>query len=457
MKNDGIMAYRCSNRPGFPGRLPEFAIRCPSALLALMLLTFSCSRPVEPEPPPNILLIVIDSLRAANLSSYGYHRYTTPTIDSLAAEGTLWTNCISQSSWTLPSFASIFTGTTEISHGAGNRNGTSYMVNPETPFLSDILREMGYTTYAHFNIVFLGSEYGFDRGFDSYRCEPGMPVSADAVTERFADWLDTLGTEAPFFAVLHLYDPHVPYDPPEGYKGLFGPMPEEYGLRWEMADRVVLNPEDRQQYLDLYDGEIAFADDELGRLFRRLRSAGADTNTVIIVTADHGEEFIEHGGIGHGHAFYQEVIHVPLVISGPGIPSGLVDSSWTGLFDIAPTIMVLAGADVSEVMEGLNLLGELPEGRIIPSSGLIHSPEDLLEPWESAVVTEGVKTLRFIDSQGYLDLRTDLSVDPFEQDPDTVDNCGLADAYSLQPRIWEPVEVEYDENLNPFLKDLGYF
>lgn len=426
-------------------------------IVAVSMLV-SCNSPIPPARP-NILVIVIDSLRARNLSCYGYERKTTPGIDSLAATGTLWANCMAQSSWTLPSMTSIFTGLTERSHGAGKRDNNEYMLHPDAPFLANLMRDEGYRTYAYFNVAYLDDVHGFDHGFDSFRCEMGLPVRADAVTGAFMGWLDSTGTDEPFFAVLHLFDPHMPYNPPEPYNTMFGPLAENFQTRWTMTeDGVVLDPENRQHYIDLYDGETAFADNELSLLFAYLRSTGVAENTIILVTADHGEEFNEHGSIFHGHSFFQEVIHVPLIITGPGIPAGVVDSTWVGLFDIAPTILGFSGTTVPDIMEGVDLFGAHQHpGRVIPSSGLIDSPETLLRPWECALMIDGVKTMRFLDGNAYTDFQTYFSSDPLELSLFEVENSKAADDYLLQPRLWTPVQVETDVSLNPVLQDLGYF
>lgn len=427
-------------------------------VVAAVSLLVSCGTPLAPARP-NILVIVIDSLRARNLSCYGYERKTTPGIDSLAATGTRWANCIAQSSWTLPSMTSILTGLTERSHGAGRRDNQEYMLHPDAPFLANLMRDQRYRTYAHFNIVYLDDVHGFDRGFDAFRCEMGPAARADAVTGAFMGWLDSTGTDEPFFAVLHLYDPHMPYNPPEPYNTMFGPLAEPFQTKWTVDDDgVILDPWNRQHYIDLYDGETAFADNELSVLFAHLRSTGVAENTIILILADHGEEFNEHGAVFHGHSFFQEVIHVPLMIAGPGIPAGIVDSTWVGLFDVTPTILGLSGIPVPEHMEGVDLFtANQHPGRAIPASGLFDPPENLLRPWECALMIDGIKTMRFLDETGYTDFTTDISSDPLEVGLSEAENSKAADDYLLKPRLWTPLQVETDSALNPVLRDLGYF
>jgi len=431
---------------------------------ALLLLT-SCGQ----EARPNLLLIVIDTLRAENLSCYGYERETTPSIDSLASSGTLWTRCIAQSSWTLPGFTSILTGTSERTHGAGVDPGIfstddkseSYrwenMLHPDAPYLPTILRDSGYRTYGHFSTVYVDSSHGFSRGFDIYRCNSMVPSDADRIVEQFMGWVDSTESEEPFFALLHLFDAHQPYDPPSPYDTLFGPLAEEHRTFWEMSrdgnQRIIHDPENRQHYIDLYDGEIAFADAQLGTLFSYIRSEGLAENTVIIVVADHGEEFLEHSGFGHGHAFFQEIVHVPLIFSGASIPAGVRDMSWVGHFDMTPTILTMLDIEVPDVMEGRDLFTQSHASRLIPSSGKLY-PDN---PWVCSVVRDGVKTIRMDDGTRFIDLSTDLVTDPGEQDLEEVGNSDEVDNYMLTPRAWEPIKVRIDEALSPALRDLGYF
>jgi len=428
------------------------------AVIACLFLLSSCApEQIEEQKPPNILMIVIDSVRARNLGCYGYERNTSPNIDSLAAEGTLWENCVAQSSWTLPSFSSILTGTSERVHGAGRRFGVEYMLPRAAPYLPMLLRNEGFRTYGHFNVVYLDRDHGFSRGFDSYHCARESTDPANFLVDNLVNWLDEMEEDERFLAVLHFNDPHMPYNPPAPYDSMFGPRPEELLTRWRRdADGNIIT-EDRETFLSLYDGEIAFTDAELGRLFSYLRTSGLGDNTIVVVTADHGQEFLEHGGTFHGHAFYQEITHVPLIINGPGVPRGVVESEWVGLFDLAPTILTLLGLDVPEVMEGSDLFSPLPQSIILPSSGLFDPPHTILEPWVCAVVVDGIKTLRFEGGDAYIDLRTDLTEDPYEQALSLIGNSVTADEYMLRQRLWEPVSVERDTTLSPILRDLGYF
>jgi len=428
----------------------------PAAAALALLLAASCA--MRGGGPPNIVVIVIDSLRAGNLSCYGYHRTTSPSIDSLASRGTMWTACVSQAPWTLPSFASILTGTTPRSHGAGRRRNQEYGIPPAAPYLPDLLREEGYATYGHLNVSFIDEGHGFMRGFQSFRCENAGDADADEVVDRFTDWADSREDDGPFFALLHLFDPHQHYAPPAPYDTLFGPDPEVDRHAWEVdGTGRPLDTENLEHYMALYDGEIAFADAEVGRLLGYLRDRGLDERTLVVVVADHGEEFLEHGGVDHGHTFYQELLHVPLIISGPGVPRGCTDSSWVGSYDLSPTLLRLAGVSVPQVMEGIDLLTDPEEIRIIPSSGVIIAPRNLHRPWNCSVLRGGVKTYRLKEGGEVEDLSTDLARDPMETNLTAGGDSTLVDAYMTSPRLWEPVRADCEGTDRERLRDIGYF
>lgn len=426
------------------------------AISAAAMLLLSCGAG-EAQRPPNVLLVVVDALRADHLSCYGYPRSTTPSIDSLAAAGTRWTRCTSQAPWTLPSFASILTGTTVRSHGAGRRHAIEYGVGAEAAYLPDLLREMGYDTYAHLNVSFIDERHGFARGFGRFSCEKAGNADADQVVDGFMEWNRSREGEAGFFALLHLFDPHQHYRAPGEYETMFGPDSTVDRRSWNVDDEGrVLDPENLEHYRALYDGEIAFADAQLRRLFAYLRSRGLADNTVVVVMADHGEEFLDHGGCDHGHTFYEELLHVPLVISGPGVAAGKVDSSRVGSYDVAPTLLGLAGGEVPGRMEGRDLRADGP-ARTIPSDGVITAPQHLRMPWLCCVRRSGVKTYRLRDGEGFRDLTTDLSEDPGEHSLAPGGDSALVDGYMASPRLWEPLRVGEPDRADPMLRDIGYF
>jgi arylsulfatase len=321
-----------------------------------------------------VLVVLVDALRADHLGCYGYPRPTSPTIDSLAARGVVFERAHSQAPWTKPSVASLLTGTYPIQHGvftgsAGDTPGhiTSDVLADELLTMAEAFKGAGYATAAFVHNAQISSFMGFDQGFDIYAENLG---DAASLTSRFLEWLEA-ETRRPFFAYLHYLDPHWPYTPPDSLRQLF-PVPE--GTRqdfntvnWKIFEReiregiVQLTPRDAEAMAALYDGEIRFVDSQLARLLDRLGTTGEGERTVLVLTADHGEEFLDHGGVGHGQTLYEEVLHVPLLIVGPETPATRVPDP-VETVDILPTLLELTGQEIPEGLPG-RPLRPLWEGR----------------------------------------------------------------------------------------------
>lgn len=314
--------------------------------------------PVLPEPSaakaaPDVLLVVIDTLRADHLGVYGHTIDTSPHLDAFASEGIRYTHTGSPASWTLPSFGAYVTGRYPSGHGAGINTGeknTQSGLDPTVPTLAEHLQTKGYRTGAIVTNPYLKDSFGLSRGFDSYSDALGLahtpmfiqplrmlkiPVMggryfyrpADMMVDEAIEWWDHMAG-GPRFLMLHLMDPHDPYNPPTT-------SIEAIGTPHSM------------DVLNQYDQEIHFTDQELGRLLDHV-----DDNTVVFVTSDHGETFGEHEDAypkdhwpftRHGHTLYEELLHVPLMIRGPGIQPGVVDRPVRS-FDVVPTILALTEA-----------------------------------------------------------------------------------------------------------------
>ncbi|RMD81280.1 MAG: hypothetical protein D6815_12185 [Candidatus Dadabacteria bacterium] len=306
---------------------------CSGLLLSALALT-GCrgSRPpLERHPGRNVVLITIDTLRADHVGFYHYERPTTPNIDRLAARSISFGNAVSPSSWTLPAHASLLTGLQPAEHGVvADVNA----LPRSAPTLATILSRHGYQTFAAVSHVYLGHRWGFDRGFDVFdetaaADSPHRPVAARIVNKALA-WLEQRRTDRPFFMWLHIFDPHWDYSPPPPYDRMFDPdyrgsMRGDYESLKPYIKEVAhyetpppLAPRDLQHVVALYDGEIAYVDAQLGRLFERLEQPDLATRTVIVLVADHGEEFMEHGSLeGHQWTLYDEVLLVPWILHFP--------------------------------------------------------------------------------------------------------------------------------------------
>ena len=437
-------------------------------LLTFILLLVACGTPVEPpESRPNILLVLIDTIRADHLSCSGYPRSTTPVLDSLVSTGYGWSAAQSQSSWTLPAMVSIMTGLDQRAHGSGWLDGGFYGIDPSLPYLPLILHDHGYRTAAFFNVIFMNEDFGFHRGFDHFDCRGfvGAASTRDAAgtVDDVLAWFDN-GTieERPWFAAVHFFDPHLPYSPPPPWDTLFttpgydGPYNSSWGGRDDVTEvnrgNAVLDPEGLENLVGLYDGELAFTDHQLGVLLSELRARGAMSGTLVVIVGDHGEEFLDHGGIGHGHTMFQEILHVPLIISGDSIRSDLFSAIGAAQTDLLTTILVHCGIEVPEVAGGIDLLGGAPpETRVIPSSNLVWESTDL------GAVLSGASKLIGNPSTGpgvEYDLDRDPGeFEPMEPSPVLTEELEL---YWSTPPVGSPQPVPFAESMERTLRDLGY-
>jgi arylsulfatase A-like enzyme len=305
-----------------------------------------------------IVLVSIDTLRRDHVGAYGYAKPTTPRLDGLARHGILAEDAVATSSWTLPSHLSLFTSTDPAVHG-GTDMKRGY--NHRVPSLARILREAGYATQAVTSHLYVSGVYGLDDGFD--QLDFHQDRLATDVAERAISLLDRFG-DRPFFLFVHFYDPHWHYNPPEAQRLLFdtGYAGGLSGVWGEFKDktRETTTPEELAHILALYDGEIRYVDDELGRVLDHMSARGLDAGTLVVVTSDHGEEFLDHGSWEHQKTLYEEVVRIPLVVSGPGVPVRR-EPAQASLLDVAPTILAWAGLPAQPTHEGRSLLAPLPD------------------------------------------------------------------------------------------------
>ncbi len=305
----------------------------------------------------NVLLLSLDTLRADRLGCYGYGRDTSPNLDRLAAEGVVFERCVSPHIPTHPAHTSLFTGQDVWRHRVLQQGG-SVDLSPEIPTLAEMLRARGYRTAAADN---LGR--WFSRGFERYEgyswsMEPGAPWrKAEAVNETALRLLeDCAAAGRPFFLFLHYWDPHTPYLPPPPYDRRFYRGDERAPGNRSM-DAVMAEPAFRayfRQWLPgvtdieypkaLYDGSVAYLDACLGELFAALERLGLAEDTLVVVTADHGEELDEHALWFDHHGLYDTNLHIPLILRWPqGLPAGRRVLGQVQILDVAPTVLDLAG------------------------------------------------------------------------------------------------------------------
>jgi arylsulfatase A-like enzyme len=315
---------------------------------------------------PNVILYLIDALRADHLGTYGYARPTSPVIDALAARGVTFERAYAQDSRTLGSVPALLTGLYVPAHGVAN---FGQKIRPEVTTLAEAMRDAGYATASFVTNRNAGRLPGLDRGFETFHdvvdAEHAPSARRTLPEKELFGWLDR--AQRPFFAYVHTAEPHQPYDPPPPYDTLFDPDyrgPTTGKYEGPGGYGSARDPADIAHVAALYDGEIRFADDGVARLLRGLEHRGLLDDTVLILTADHGEELFERGDWHHGHSLFEELIRVPLIFAGPGIPVGPRIALPVQLIDVAPTILDLAHARVLPSLEGESLV-PLLEGKEI--------------------------------------------------------------------------------------------
>ena len=310
---------------------------------------------------PNVILISVDTLRADHLGCYGYERKTSPYVDALAADGVTFMNTYASSPWTLPSHVSLLTSLHGAHHQVSYENDS---MDPAMLTLADILRANQFYCAALTGGGFVSAKYGFSKGFNSYSDEGGVlrQDSAEHLFHAAKRWLEREKDKG-FFLFLHTFQPHNPYACPNPYKSMF----LEEDARWRHLDLMSylggmpgifkqLSEKERQNVIGLYDGEIRYTDEKfIGPLIALLKDIGLYDRTMIIFTSDHGEEFFEHHGWGHGHSLYDESLKVPLIIKFPKSRfKGQRIPDIISLVDIFPTVLDEMGIDYS----GLNTDGQ---------------------------------------------------------------------------------------------------
>lgn len=313
----------------------------------------------------NVILISVDTLRADHLGCYGYDRETSPNIDSLAKNSVLFSHVYASSPWTLPSHVSMLTSLHGVHHQVYHDDER---MDPAMLTLADLLRQDHFFCSAFTGGGFVSSVYGFSKGFDMYQ-EGGRGFHRQDAAEYsyrlVAEWLDTHSKDKNFFLFVHTYQPHDPYACPEPYKDMFLAEDAKWrhiNLMGHLGGRSnlfkPLSEGERQNIVDLYDGEVRYTDEALiGPLIKKLKQLDLYDNSLIIFTSDHGEEFYDHKSWGHGHQLYDESLRVPLLVKFPGSRfQGTKVSNLVSLVDVMPTVLEEFRIDISELaLDGMSL------------------------------------------------------------------------------------------------------
>jgi arylsulfatase len=413
--------------------------------LAVWLLLVGCS---SSERPPDVLLLVVDTLRADHLSCYGYRRATSPALDAWAQGGTLFERAYAPASWTLPSMAMLMTGQL--------RSDNSGDLGPLEITLAERLRDAGYATQAVVSNPLLDAQKGYTRGFDGYQLVPVGKQrslngwSAGEVVERGLAALDGVASDRPWFLFLMLFDPHDPYEPEGGAR--FEPFDEPerrqaFAAALPAAERSLLTEADYrgiEARIALYDSEIRVVDGALERLFGQLALAGPQREPLVALTSDHGEGLWQRARLAgeqdepeaffpalymeHGVMLYEEQIHVPLILRGPGVPAGRRIAAPASILDLAATFEARLGLEPLAPLAGRDLLDfvalEAPRDLVAftsrGSSLLVEGRYKLHEPRDYRIERFGARPEWY-----------DLALDPLER----LDRFAEAERGDLRSRL----------------------
>jgi len=398
------------------------------------------------EDLPNVFIYLIDAMRADHVSAYGYPRKTTPAMEVFASQATLYEQTQTAATWTRPSVSSLLTGLYPFVHGAMHR--TTDRLGEWPVLLPEILKGVGYTTWAVVTNTAVNQKFGFDQGYHGFKYR--YKESAEWVNARVAEYLAASDPDRPVFIYIHTMEPHSPYTPkPESLRlfdrGIEGRCDgSTKSLSKVGRVRPKVSDEDVEHLIDLYDAELFDADQGFAQFVELLRRAGRFEDAMIILVADHGEAFNEHRTLEHGNTLNQEEMHVPLIVRYPGGQfAGVRVSERVSLIDVLPTILGVVGieADLGYVLPGRDLTPSAgasasPSGRRIYCEVSKHANNHL--DLVGIIDEDGYK--RVIDTsmpRGIRATKESIGVWDTNQDPTEKVNLWLM----------RPVRASYDEQL----------
>jgi arylsulfatase A-like enzyme len=434
-----------------------------------------CFLDSPPSPSPHVLIVTLDTVRRDHLSSYGYARRTSPQLDELAAHATLYADAYATSPWTVPTHASLFTGKYPFEHGAHStrlrprRRGNVPPLAASETTLAESLAQAGYRTAAFVaNRAYLHPKFGFDQGFETYRCRrvESTEIASDAIA-----WLEREGAR-PFFLFVNFIDAHGPYNvrPVPGYEPAC-PQGNPRELMDAFTDSVMgseqpVSEELRQRVVDQYDCGIANADRGLGLLLDALREHGTFDQTLIVVTSDHGEYHSEHRLVTHSKDVYEEAVRVPLVVKGPGQRDGATSAERISLADVPALVLADLPAPLRQKLRPI--YAHAARARPVLVQNWFTREKDLRNPkWghrfrrvRTAIYDDRWKYIRSSDGHHELyDLRDDPReahnrVDDFPEIADRLDQRLGALERGVSAPTGEPVDLDADDVEQ--LRALGY-
>ena len=433
--------------------------------VVLLFIALGCAREEAPEPR-HLILVSLDTVGAKHLGAYGHGRPTSPNLDAFAAEGVLFENAIAPAPWTLPSHASLLTGLYPGRHGAVTAESS---MPADVPTLAGLLSAHGFASAAFVNAIFMAESFGFSQGFDTYELLPedqSARGAASKISNRALAWLEEQ-RERRIFLFVHYFDAHSDYRSLPRFERMLDARRNRVDGTTEQLLEVIrgeleLRPDDIEALEHLYDAGIRQLDHDLGRFFAELAARGWLEDSLVVVTSDHGEEFMEHGRVLHTRSHYDELLRVPLLFHAPTLPRGVRIAAPVSLVDVAPTVSGLLGVPFPAGSDGRDLrpLWESPESprsdRLIFTEG---GPSHKHDSYRSA---------RDRRHKLWIDLKTgqrelyDWREDPGEkrdilsERPEVAERLGAAiEARSARQR-GTPASLELSPETEERLRRLGY-
>ncbi|HNQ24061.1 MAG TPA: sulfatase [Phycisphaerae bacterium] len=420
-------------------------------LVLALLLPVTCSRrdagtirkpTVQADATwPNVLLISVDTLRPDHLGCYGYQRPTSPRIDQLAAEGALFENAISSTSWTLPAHAALFTGLADSVHRCQDMD--QRLADSHTT-LAERLQAAGYATVGFFSGPALHPVFGLGQGFDKYvdctsfkdltlkvlaagqsldggvvQGASNADVTNPRVFEEVRNWLHD-HQRRPFFMFVHLWDVHFDFIPPPPYDRMFDPdytgTVTGQNFLLDPAINAKMPPRDIRHLMALYDGEIAWTDAHVGRILDELDALNLRDSTIVMLVADHGEEFFEHGHKGHRHTLFDEVIRIPWIVRYPGrLTGGLRVPAQVRIIDVMPTVLELLGMPLATDVMGSSRVPLLEGTPTKPTDGSDMAVSELFSAGRELRSFRRLEGKLIRNEQNQQTIAFDLRADPAEK------------------------------------------
>lgn len=416
---------------------------------------------------PNVIILLVDCLRADHLGSYGYGRNTTPNIDQFSKDAVTFTQAISQATFTKMSIASLFTSLYAYQHGIYRGAGelmdvqtgtvTTDVLGAEETTLAEVLFQNGFLTAAWLQQGQLSSYTGFDQGFIDYNERQG---DIESINNKFLKWARKVGKNHKFFAYIHYLDLHSPYQPKSPYDTLYLSGNQNEGEKSKKEKRIFIQKA-------LYDGQLTYIDSQIGHLLNELKKAGLYDNTLIIITADHGDAFGEHGFFTHSQAPYEELVRVPLIIKFPkSLHAGEVIKNQVRLIDVMPTIIDYLNLETGLKLSGFSLLNYLDNNRALNRE--VDFPEYAVteiynQRHNLDVISIRTEEFKYIHFKNKDDELYDLKADPSEKNNIIKQKPEVAQRFSqmLPPILAQRNEkrvnkVTLDKGTVEELKALGY-